>query len=74
MAANSTWAFECVFGFHQDTCRKYERDPESRGAHMNFAGCPSCVHRLSANEDTDRAELAWDARWLFEKRERPAGA
>jgi len=55
----SQWVFNCSFGLSQDTCRRYERDDDSRGAHQNFQGCASCLWRLPASVETDEAEWAW---------------
>jgi len=54
----SSWVFDCRFGFTQDTCDEYQADPEARGFDR-FQGCASCAHRIATNDTTEDAENAW---------------
>ena len=69
----SKWLFTCIFGLQPETCGKYARDDESRGAHFGYGGCASCLHREPDNAETATA----DDLWWFETRvfaARPAEA
>ena len=54
----SVWTFGCELGLSQDNCGEHEKDEDSRGVNR-FAGCPSCIHRVPHNSETQAAENAW---------------
>jgi hypothetical protein len=47
--------FHCQMGLSQEDCSSYEQDLSARLSHR-FAGCPSCMFRIPANEETEQAE------------------
>jgi hypothetical protein len=50
-----SWVFGCNLGLGQDSCGRYEADKTARG-YDRYGGCPSCLHRDPADNETADAE------------------